>query len=65
MRWDEDMPDLWLFPLYLLPILPIGTKLTTIGGEEIIYDGSNVDNDHRFGCIAYGIIIKEKKNDQD
>lgn len=63
MRWDDDMPDLWLIPLYLLPILPIGTKLTTIGGEKVVYDGSNVDNDIRFGCIAYGIIVKEKKNE--
>lgn len=62
-RWYDDMPDLWLIPLYLLPILPIGTKLTTIGGTEIIYDGKNVDNDIRMGCIAYGITIKEKKND--
>ena len=57
-KWDEDQPDLYLIPLYLLPILPIGTKLTTISGEEIEYDGTNVDNDIRFGCIAYGIAIK-------
>lgn len=58
-KWDEDQPDLYLIPLYLLPILPIGTKLTTISGEEIEYDGTNVDNDIRFGCIAYGIAIKD------
>ena len=59
MRWDEDMPDLYLIPLWLLPVVPIGTELTSIGGEKIIYDGTNVDNDIRFGCIAYGIEIKE------
>lgn len=58
-RWSEDQPDLYLIPLYLLPIIPIGTKLTTIGGEQLEYDGTNVDNDIRFGCIAYGITIKE------
>lgn len=57
-RWSEDEPDLYLIPLYLLPILPRGTKLTTIGGEEIVYDGTNVDKDIRFGCLAYGITIK-------
>ena len=59
MRWDEDMPDLYLIPLWLLPVVPIGTELTSIGGEKVIYDGTNVDNDIRFGCIAYGIEIKE------
>ena len=57
--WSDDMPDLYLIPLYLLPILPIGTKVVDIFGEEIIYDGTNIDNDARFGCLAYGIIIKE------
>lgn len=62
-RWDEEMPDLYLIPLYLLPAIPIGTKLTTISGDEVVYDGTNVDNDVRFGCIAYGINIKEKNNE--
>lgn len=57
-RWSEEQPDLYLIPLWLLPILPIGTKLICINGNEIIYDGSNVDNDIRCGCIAYGIKIK-------
>ena len=59
--WDEDMPNLYLIPLYLLPILPIGMEVTSIDGEKIINDGSNLDNDIRFGCIAYGINIKEKE----
>lgn len=58
-RWDEEHPDLYLIPLYLLPIIPIGTKLTSIGDTEIVYDGSNVDKDVRFGVIAWGIHIKE------
>lgn len=59
MKWSEDQPDLYLIPLYLLPILPIGTKLTDIFGKELEYDGKNVDNDIRLGCIAYGITIKD------
>ena len=58
-QWSNEDPDLYLIPLWLLPIIPIGTKLTTIFGDEIIYDGHNVDNDTRFGCIAYGIHIKD------
>lgn len=59
MLWDEEQPDLYLIPLYLLPVIPIGTELTCISGEKVVYDGHNVDNDIRFGCIAYGIEIKE------
>lgn len=48
-----------LIPLYLYPSLPIGITLTSINGDEIIFDGSNIDTDIRFGCIAWG--IKPKK----
>lgn len=58
-RWSNDTPNLYLIPLRLLPVIPVGTELTSISGEKIIYNGSNVDNDIRFGCIAYGIEIKE------
>lgn len=59
MAWDkEKFPDLYLIPLYLLPILPIGMELTTIFGEKIIYDGKNVDKDTRQGMLACGIHIK-------
>ena len=49
-----------LIPLYLYPSLPIGITLTSIDGEEIVFDGSNIDTDIRFGCIAFG--IKPKKD---
>lgn len=58
VRWSESS-GLYLLPLYILPILPIGTTLTCIDGEEIVYDGSNIDNDTRGGCIAYGIRLKK------
>lgn len=57
-RWASGS-ELYLIPLYLLPIIPIGMELTCISGETIIYDGSNIDNDIRGGCIAYGIRIIE------
>ena len=57
-KWD-DKSDLYLIPIYLLPILPIGIELTDIFGEKIVYDGKNVDDDTRMGCLAYGIVIKE------
>lgn len=63
--WDEETPDLYLIPLYLLPILPIGMEVTSISGEKIINDGANLDNDIRFGCIAYGITIPKRRESKE
>ena len=57
---EKNTLGLRLIPLYLYPSLPIGITLTSIDGEEIVFDGSNIDTDVRFGCIAWG--IKPKKD---
>ena len=57
---EKNTLGLRLIPLYLYPSLPIGITLTSIGGEEIVFNGSNIDTDIRFGCIAWG--IKPKKD---
>ena len=57
---EKNTIGLRLIPLYLYPALPIGITLTSIGGEEIVFDGSNIDTDIRFGYIAWG--IKPKKD---
>lgn len=56
---EKNTLGLRLIPLYLYPSLPVGITLTSIDGEEIVFDGSNIDTDTRFGCTAYG--IKPKK----
>lgn len=58
LRWDEDMPNLWLIPGYMYPIIPIGLKVKSIGGGEFEWTGKE-DNDVRFGCLAYGIEVKK------
>ena len=64
-KWSEEDPTLYLIPIWLFPILPVGTKLTCINGEDIVYDGHNVNNDVRFGCLAYGVRVKlEKKGEE-
>lgn len=50
-----------LIPLYLLPILPVGTKLVSIFGKEVVYDGKNIDTDIRMGRLAYGIKVKQEE----
>ena len=57
---EKNTLGLRLIPLYLYPSLPIGITLTSIEGEEIVFNGSNIDKDVRFGCIAWG--IKPKKD---
>lgn len=57
---EKNTLGLRLIPLYLYPALPIGITLTSICGEERVFDGSNIDTDIRFGCMAWG--IKPKKD---
>ena len=57
---EKNTIGLRLIPLYLYPSLPIGITLTSIDGEEIVFNGSNIDIDVRFGCLAWG--IKPKKD---
>lgn len=54
-KWDDES-NLWLIPLWFVPLLPVGIELTTISGEKVKYTGDNIDLDIRFGCIAYGIV---------
>lgn len=55
---QKNTLGLRLIPLYLYPSLPIGITLTSIDGEEIVFDGSNIDTDIRFGYLAWGIKPK-------
>ena len=57
-KWDEDS-DLWLFPLWLVPALPDGLEVITISGQHMTIGEDTLDNDIRFGCVAYGIEITE------
>ena len=56
---EKNTIGLRLIPLYLYPSLPIGITLTSIDGEEIVFDGSNIETDIRFGCLAWGIKLKK------
>lgn len=42
---EKNTLGLRLVPLYLYPSLPIGITLTSIGGEERVFDGSNISTD--------------------
>ena len=64
--WDETSEEykLYLIPLWLFHILP---KHISFVGSDIVnpeqpikYHISDLDNDNRFGCLAYGIYIGGK-----
>ena len=58
-RWDTDS-DLYLIPIWLKPVIPSDLELTSIGGDKAFAE--DVDTDTRFGCLAWGIILKEEQN---
>lgn len=60
----DDESDLWLIPLYLLPILPEGLKVKSISGEELIVGKDKLDDDTRFGALAFGLELKENKENE-
>ena len=58
-RWYEDeQPDLFLFPLWFVLFLPYGTKVISIDGDTFEYS-EETDLDTRFGCVAFGIELKQ------
>jgi hypothetical protein len=59
-RWDNKS-KIMLIPLWLVPALNPNTVVTCINGKRMKL--KDADNDHRFGCIAYGVasFAKERK----
>lgn len=59
IKWKSE-DTLYLIPVYLVPIIPVGTKLRDINGNIFNYDGSNMDlNNCIHGCLSCGIDIFE------
>jgi hypothetical protein len=59
-KWEEGNP-IRLIPLYLFPFLADEMEIEDINGEKSIMKKSDMDNDQRFGCLAYGVIPKDKR----
>lgn len=57
--WSEENP-IRLIPLWLFPFLKDEFSAGSIGDEPAtMIKKSEMDNDHRFGCLAYGVIPKK------
>ena len=59
-KWAKEDP-MFLIPLWLFPFLPDKIEAGCIDGEKKVYNKSEMDNDHRFGCLAYGVMPKGSK----
>jgi len=54
---DEGDSELWLAPFWLVPFIPDGFPVVSIDGERCEWKRSEIDDDIRFGVIAYGIEV--------
>ena len=53
-RWSKDNP-MRLIPLWLFKFLPDEIESECIDGTKAVLKTAEMDNDNRFGCLAYGI----------
>ncbi len=51
--WEDN--GMYLIPLWIYPFLKAEFKCVSISGEEIIFNKSTCDNDHRYGQTAYQV----------
>ena len=54
-RWSDETP-MRLIPLWLMPFLADEIETECIDGVKKLTKKSEMDNDNRFGCLAYGVI---------
>ena len=55
---SEDKPDLYLFPLWFVFFLPFNTEIVYLNGSRLKFT-ENTHLYNRFGCVAFGIELKE------
>ena len=56
LRRSSKESGLLLIPLALLDRLPEGLILTSIDGEKYTVGQDEIDDDTRFGLLAYGVV---------
>lgn len=61
-KWSDEK-NLYLIPGVFYDFLPKGLKVESIMGEKKTVGTDYVDDDTRFGLLAYGIEIKGKKDE--
>ena len=54
--WDKI---LWLFPAEWYDYIPEGYEVVDINLGKELFRRGETDDDRRFGCLAYGILVKD------
>lgn len=54
--WEDKEGSIMLIPQYLYQFIEEGVPVMCIDGEAKLFTREGIDNDHRFGCLAYGVI---------
>ena len=60
LRFGHCEDNLYLFPIWIIPLIPEGLEVESISGKKYKYDSKTADLDIRFGCVAFGIRINEQ-----
>lgn len=55
--WSDEKP-IRLVPIWILPFLRDEIDAESISGKKVTSVKAE-DNDHRFGCVAFGVMPKE------
>lgn len=58
----SGQPVLWLFPHEWYEFIPDGTPVVDIFGNAETFVSGETDNDKRFGCLSYGVLIDAKES---
>lgn len=56
--WDKDS-NLYLLPASWCRQLPKGLELTSIDGARVVVGRDRIECDHRFGYLAYGLLLNK------
>lgn len=56
--FPKECKNLYLFPLFLIDVIPEGTMVTNINGESFKFERATCDTDIRFGYLSFGVIVK-------
>lgn len=62
--WDEPNEKgevLWLLPGEWYDRIPEGTPLVCIDGKPELFQRGVTDDDIRYGCLAYGVLVSGTK----
>lgn len=60
--WDDPDADgnvLLLFPGEWYSMIPDGFNIVSISGKSEKFISGDTDDDIRFGCLSYGILVKK------